>query len=109
MKGTDTIMPMQIHSPETMALAARLAFEAAVTVANEHGVALVVVVVDAAERVQYLSNMGPTMTAGALSRCAGLYDASLPPLMTLNAGTGGVAPNTGVAGTGGAGPIDGEF
>lgn len=67
--------PMQAHTSETLQAAVAKAFEAALPVADEQGVGLVVVVIDAAERVHYQTNLGPTLTAGMLSRCAGLYEA----------------------------------
>lgn len=81
------------HTASTLQLAVVKAFEAAERVANEHGVGLVVVVVDAAERVHYQTNLGPTMTAGMLSRCAGLYDAKPAPVV-LSPGLGGVSVGT---------------
>lgn len=67
---------MQIHDSETMQAIVEAIFAAGVPIAREHGVALVVVVVDGAESVQYRTMMGPTTTAGALTRAAGVYDAA---------------------------------
>lgn len=72
-------MPMQIHTTESIAEVTSRAFDAARAIASEAGVALVVVVVDARERVHYQTEMGPTMTAGALARAAGLFDCTQPP------------------------------
>lgn len=96
------------HTIETMRLAVAKVFEAAERIANEHGVGIVVVAIDAAERVRYQTNLGPTMTAGMLSRCAGLYDAksaaghnAIP--QTLGLVTGGrvvtCGPGGGIGGT----------
>lgn len=61
-------MTLIVHSPESLALASRRVFEAALPVAREGGAAgLVVVVVDAADRVHYHTSRTPTMTAGMLS------------------------------------------
>lgn len=61
-------MTLIVHSPESLALASRRVFDAALPAAREGGVVgLVVVVVDAAERVHYHTSRNPTMTAGMLS------------------------------------------
>ncbi len=61
-------MTLIVHSPESLALASRRVFDAALPAARDGGAAgLVVVVVDAAERVHYHTSRNPTMTAGMLS------------------------------------------
>lgn len=62
-------MTLITHSNESLALASRRVFDAALPAAREGGVVtgLVVVVVDAAERVHYHTSRLPTMTAGMLS------------------------------------------
>lgn len=67
-------MSARIHTKESLQRAALLAFESACVIARDHGVEVVVVVMDATERVHYATTLGPTTTSGALMRCAGLYD-----------------------------------
>lgn len=87
-------MAQQIHSNQSRARVADLVHAAAKAVADEHGVDLIVVIVDATEAVQYKTDLGPTMTAGALSRCAGLHDVANRSVYTRES----LTPGTVIAG-----------
>lgn len=60
-------MTLITHSPDTLALAARKAFEASFPIARLAEAALVVVVVDANDAIHYQSSRPPTMTAGMMT------------------------------------------
>lgn len=101
-------MAMQIHSPQSIQRVAELVHAAAKAVADEHGVGLVVVVVDATERVQYQTNLGPTMTAGAFARCACLYDAKPAPVVIDPGVPHGVVVGSGITTHGPGGGVAGS-
>lgn len=66
--------PNKIHTPAARQRIVELCYEDAIGRARLYGVGMIVIIVDASEGVQYMSGLGPTMTAGALARSQGLYD-----------------------------------